>query len=436
MSLYQNGYEKPEPIKMSEYTETRKRRFVLSTQVDEWNSDSANDRKDWSPARTFTLSQVAELRPGEFFLKKDILEMVTADQIPRGVTITLDMLPDPVQNEDVIPCFKHGLMVGSTGSVKTGYMWVNNYPLVHHYGADHFPIIIRMPGSHNLKHKGKTWYLHNGDRWAGGGGWGSPTSSYQSQAERVFPNQPTLSLGLLRTANINYADIYLVDFWADKVKTLLLKDHEFMGLRNVPWQGRSAVDTLAEIEEFEKSLPKTGMVIKHYTNGDDPEHVGTTWHLIGSVLFRHNDKYYLGAMDEGRYFLSQLPRKCARVQTAFEMMKPNQVRTAIRQGADVKRQGEWFFIPVDALPENIFKKDWIPWYDLPQKDSRGDNKHIAIRGIMQQGNHYVRGNVKHISEITDRHSGEHQIMKFGENIHMAVLNTTLADWSTSGRGID
>ena len=426
-------YKRPEPINMEDYTQTRKGRFVANHQLDDWKSPLVSARRA-DDFDTFVASDVAELRPGEFYYKTDVLAMVVHDKLPRGAVLDVEMLPYKVTNEDILPCFKFGLEVASTGSLGIGRSWGRDLMLVHHYGACHFPVVVRMPGVQNMRRKGKIWYLHNGDRWPGGGGWGSPISHYQTQARRLFPDQPLVSLDLLRTANIDYQYIYYVDSWPDtQQRAELFNPHSTCHCEEFYMENNTVLSKI----EFDRWIQErsTRGTLSLEKDGEGKV-VRASWHLLGSLLFMYQGKYYLASMDEERYFLSQLPHKCARVATAFEMLKPRRVREAIKQGKDVKRQGEWFFIPVDEMPLRLRERDWVPRYALPQKDSRSDNKHMATRGVTVGGKRYVKGLVRHINEITDRHSGEHKIMRFYKDIHMAVCNTSLADWSTTGRGID
>lgn len=85
-------------------------------------------------------------------------------------------------------------------------------------------------------------------------------------------------------------------------------------------------------------------------NNPVPPFLGCTavqhaWHRPAWVLFQHNSTYYIMGMDEGSYFCSELPKsnrsKTIGVNDALKMLAPKGIDTS------VKRQGEWFFVPVE-----------------------------------------------------------------------------------------
>jgi hypothetical protein len=75
-------------------------------------------------------------------------------------------------------------------------------------------------------------------------------------------------------------------------------------------------------------------------------------HTLGDSVIRVHEQRYVSAVDEtgagrGAYFLAELPgrREPRSIAQALEMLKPEPVREAERQGLAVLRQGEWFAIP-------------------------------------------------------------------------------------------
>jgi hypothetical protein len=105
-------------------------------------------------------------------------------------------------------------------------------------------------------------------------------------------------------------------------------------------------------------------------NGEEYEHPKTieeTAHFIGSQIFRIEDSYFLFDVDRNELkhkifnpFLVQIPTAVSTVEEAYDSLMPEVVKTAIQNGKDVKRQGEWFFIPTEQNPEA----------DLPQYSER------------------------------------------------------------------
>lgn len=65
-------------------------------------------------------------------------------------------------------------------------------------------------------------------------------------------------------------------------------------------------------------------------------------HLGGAA-----DAHFLLSMDGNFPFFVQVIRRNKTVKEAFDWLVPKLVKEAIEQGLDVKRQGDWFFIPTD-----------------------------------------------------------------------------------------
>lgn len=88
-----------------------------------------------------------------------------------------------------------------------------------------------------------------------------------------------------------------------------------------------------------KAMPK-GILKKDYT----------------TRAFSANAKYFLCDVDRGEiqhniinFFLAELPEKCGTIEEAYLMLKPDEVKTAEKNGLVVPRQGEFFFVPLDEL---------------------------------------------------------------------------------------
>lgn len=80
-----------------------------------------------------------------------------------------------------------------------------------------------------------------------------------------------------------------------------------------------------------------------------------TRHFTGATVFECDGKQFLFDVDRNELehkifnaFLVELPRKVKTVADAYDSLKPQVVKDAIAKGLDVKRQGEWFFIPCAA----------------------------------------------------------------------------------------
>ena len=60
--------------------------------------------------------------------------------------------------------------------------------------------------------------------------------------------------------------------------------------------------------------------------------------------------HFIIGMDDEHPFVTPVLRRLNTIQDAFDWLVPNKVREALTLGEDVKRQGDWFFIPTDKPP--------------------------------------------------------------------------------------
>jgi hypothetical protein len=165
-------------------------------------------------------------------------------------------------------------------------------------------------------------------------------------------------------------------------------------------------------------------------------------HTLGDSVVRIKDRYYVSAVDEtgvgsGMYFLAELltstPPKS--LDEALNALKPKVVRRAEDEGLDVRRQGEWFAIPM-PLSKGV---------DLMRDVERGiaerSNRHILGRDghheleeaiIYRAGQHkgevYARGILRHINE-------EHSDLDLGTmRWHLIVHNVAGDAYTLTGKG--
>lgn len=60
---------------------------------------------------------------------------------------------------------------------------------------------------------------------------------------------------------------------------------------------------------------------------------------------------FIIGIDDGHPFVTPVLRRLYTIQDAFDWLVPNKVREALTLGKDVKRQGDWFFIPAEKPPK-------------------------------------------------------------------------------------
>ncbi len=115
------------------------------------------------------------------------------------------------------------------------------------------------------------------------------------------------------------------------------------------------------------------------------------WHILGGVLFKIDKKYYVSALDENSYFVTELYPKFKKEKNktfnlAIESLKPDTIKQAESLNQEVLRQGEYFFVNTSMTDYNLasvnnlkitqFKK-LAKQKNLPNRKNRTNN-HKAI----------------------------------------------------------
>lgn len=169
-------------------------------------------------------------------------------------------------------------------------------------------------------------------------------------------------------------------------------------------------------------------------------------HLLGACVLKFEDKFFLSSTDDGAnwgfgYFLTELPLRVRSVRQAFSVLKPEIVKRAMSSRKDVKRQGEWFFIPFGNTRKlmRFLRKEMLyfepslrtrmeKWKLLPTVSQNGAEPHHKVRDCVEglYRRFFVRGTVRHTQN-------QHTIVSLGEVWHQAVPNCQVNSWSVQGR---
>lgn len=140
---------------------------------------------------------------------------------------------------------------------------------------------------------------------------------------------------------------------------------------------------------------------------------------------RHTDpteRRYLMGLDEKHLFISGLPKENVNtVKEAHQCLKHAEVIKAEKEGIKVKRQGEYFFIPLTEKEEKEFMVKVDEWKKRKGKNvlrnaslrRRGHRPHFVKRFItMRRGTkRYAQGYVSHEQHIPLHLPGWHRIYK-------------------------
>ncbi len=92
--------------------------------------------------------------------------------------------------------------------------------------------------------------------------------------------------------------------------------------------------------------------------------------LISLRLSETARSYFLLGVDGGSPFVVQVTKRPQTVDEAFQWLMPKKVKEAVIQGLDVKRQGDWFFIPTSREPRLHNAGINVPWSSPGLKTNR------------------------------------------------------------------
>lgn len=98
-----------------------------------------------------------------------------------------------------------------------------------------------------------------------------------------------------------------------------------------------------------KMAPRKGRTTHSHRQSLEVLDVGETAFLL-KISVSSNSSHFLIGTDDDHPFITPILRRLATVQDAFDWLVPNKVSEAMMLGKDVKRQGDWFFIPTEKWP--------------------------------------------------------------------------------------
>lgn len=165
------------------------------------------------------------------------------------------------------------------------------------------------------------------------------------------------------------------------------------------------------------------MLQKHFDTSDWRIPAGN--YFEGSVIVEliheapATDTTFLVGMDETAHFVAQLPEKVQSVDEAHDVLKP-----ALAKGVDdVKRQGEWFFVPVTN--PSIIKELTAREPLLRMESLEGNSSHSATI-VNYQHRKYALG------LVVDRRKGHHKTLLL-PTWHRVIRNLEVNEPRTRSR---
>jgi len=141
---------------------------------------------------------------------------------------------------------------------------------------------------------------------------------------------------------------------------------------------------------------------------------------------------YLCGFDEKHLFIAELPNNLGavnKVKDAHRILKPEHVAKKERVTGRIKRQGEWFFIPVTHKEQKFIEANMNL---IEKKDRIGGgwrgNAHIADILLRIRGMEFVTGKISHIEHKTLRLHGWFSVARNAE----ARITGTQSAYITNG----
>lgn len=179
--------------------------------------------------------------------------------------------------------------------------------------------------------------------------------------------------------------------------------------------------------------------IVNYDKNDRRKEKLVDRHFIGAQLFSIGADHYLFDYDRRELkngilnaFMAKLPNASESIAAAYESLKPVAVVEAEKQGLKVRRQGEWFFIPVKTAPtkgQRIF--------DSKNKTRWGGSESLELRAGNNRPNNASKGFVHdktNVTYVTGRisHRGREHADLMLKGWHIAVPNTATESFTITG----
>ena len=198
---------------------------------------------------------------------------------------------------------------------------------------------------------------------------------------------------------------------------------------------------------------ETGKMLKDKeTKKTYPEIKMETVHFTGASVFKVDKEYFLFDIDRQEIkhkifnpFLVKLPVSVSSIKQAYDVLKPNDVKKAEWIGAEVKRQGEWFFIPVTndiakrmeslSKVKNVLKNITLRAGNNRPNDARGielDNKGDTVAN--NAGFSARRNQEGTVCFVTGRvtHSGREHADLVLKGWYRAIPNTATESFTITG----
>lgn len=164
-----------------------------------------------------------------------------------------------------------------------------------------------------------------------------------------------------------------------------------------------------------------------------PKTIVTDRHFTGACLFEIEGNCFIFDVDREELkhkifnpFLVKIPKPVNSIKEAYETLIPEEVKRAMKQGLEVIRQGEFFYIPTDIECE--------PDTEVERWSRKTVKKRFELRAGRNRPNYATEGNEQcGVIRGKVEHSGrEHRVVTL-KTWHKAVPNTAIESFTISGQ---
>ena len=248
--------------------------------------------------------------------------------------------------------------------------------------------------------------LHEGFYFVNADSYSPTTGKHQSYVQRMCPKGVKIEIpfSALENAGIDIKDIEVID-----------KEH-------------------SRYIQVERKNRETGLMEM------------VDMHLMGSTLFKHTgigktERIFLSGIDEtakdlwNGFFLTQLVGQPTTVEEAYESMKPEVVKHCEKEGYEILRQGEYFFVKAgEGLNQALNKMQAQKKVALSHKKrdttlegawNFEQSRHVVTNYIETDGQVFAKGTCRHVG-------GEHKMLKL-DGWYLVHENVQEKSWTAQGR---
>ena len=148
------------------------------------------------------------------------------------------------------------------------------------------------------------------------------------------------------------------------------------------------------------------------TSYNDPPHINSSETFIeAKVYINASTTTLLMGLDEEHYFISALPKTAKSIKEAHKVLIPTEVKRAIRSNLFVKRQGEFFFVPISKKKLTKLLKESVNTYlstdePIPKNNEVSDHFSTVLMNIIRQAENKRAKSITIVTGtiINDRHN--------------------------------